>query len=139
MNRLPFDKALRDMLATGSGKPVGLYALPAGASTTNGYYVLYAMPSDYSGPPFGDDHADAEWTVQITCVAAQGDQAMWLQDKARAVILGRDAADPQRYAVPLVVPGMSITMRRAADEGPMDPDDGVVSYPQRYTFTVTPA
>lgn len=150
LHRLPFDKAVRTMLQEATGKPVGLYGLPtvddpadpAGPKlpAVPPYYALYALPASYSGPPFGDDHADVEWRYQLTCIAERADQAAWLRDRGVDAMVGRQPDDPQAFLHPIVVPaGMTVLWRRAEDESTMDDADGVVSWPQRYTIAVTPA
>jgi hypothetical protein len=149
LHRLPFDKAVRTMLEAATGKPVGLYQLPTvpdPADPENSrlpvdppYYVLYALPADFSGPPFGDDHADVVWGYQLTCVAERADQAMWLRDHGADAFLARQPGNQQAYLYPITVAGMTVMWRRAEDESPPDDADGVLSYPQRYAIAVTPA
>jgi len=139
--RLPMGKALRDALEAGTGKPcgwggfprVGTPAVPAEPPFT----VLYDLPgTTYAGPPLDDDHADVEWVWQVTCVARRADQAIWLGDRVREVVLGKVAGV---YVYPLVVGGMVVIGRRSDGDGGVDGQDGVVNYSERFALTVTGA
>lgn len=139
--RLPHAKALRAMLEAATGKPCGLAQLPRAADGTAPvapYSVLYPMgPTMLSGPPFGDDSADATWTYQVTCVGERADQALWMADRVLVAVLGRMPTDPQRYANPVPTPGRRETMRALdEDTGPEGDDASTVAL--RFTFTTTP-
>lgn len=143
LHRLPFDKLLRQAVAAGTGKPCGYATVPrdaAGLAIPPPYSVLYPVAGTaLSGPPLGDHHADASWSCQLTHVGTGVDQAVWLADRARDVVLGRQAADPQRFAVDLAPPGMSVTSRdMTADEGPTAFGE-LVNVVEVFTFAVVPA
>ncbi len=145
--RLPITKSMHALLLAATGKPVGLGSLPRvqapgapehGTPEEPPYSVLYVVAgADYSGPPFADDHADAEWVYQVTCVAQRLDQALWLRDRVHAAVLGRDSADEQQFAFPLVVAGMTVTRRRFVSDGTPDTDDDFPSLFEQYAITVT--
>ena len=140
LSRLQMNKALRLMLATGVGKPVGMGGFPttAGGVPVQGQYaVLYAIPpSVFTGPPLADGHADVTWTYQVTCVGQREDQLTWLGDKVRTVMLGRTAAG---WVTPLVAPGMSVMDREHAGDSPVVSEGELLSYAELFTVRVTPA
>ena len=139
LSRLQMNKALRLMLATGIGKPVGMNGFPTtagGLPVLGQFAVLYAIPpSTFSGPPLADGHADVTWTYQVTCVGQREDQVTWLGDKVRTVLLGRNAAG---WVTPLVAPGMSVMDREHAGDSPIVSEGELLSYAELFTVRVTP-
>jgi hypothetical protein len=145
--RLPFSKALRTLVETGTGKPCGLGVFPLinapGEPEHNKpvpppFSVLYVVPgSNYSGPPMADDHADVEWTYQLTYVAQREDQAQWLFDRGHGTVLDRTPGDGQVFVHPLIVDGMTVMRRRHVTDGVTPSEGDVVSLFEQFAFTVT--
>jgi hypothetical protein len=139
--------ALAALLTAETGKPVGLSRMP---QANPPYYLLYSVDTSLSGAPLADDNEDLSVVYQITCVSGPDpakpnssgtlDQAEWLADKARAAILGRDAASGE-WTAPLAVPGAKVMCRELDTEpgGTSDPTDGIISYVLRFRFDLTPA
>lgn len=146
LSRLHFTKALRAVIETGSGFPVGRDGFPTinapgtpehGTRPDPPFYVLNTMPGTvYSGPPFGDDHADVEWTYQIDFVTEKADQSEWHRDHVRKLLVGR-GPDGQSFAVPITVDGMTVIGRRASGDGGPDDENDLAPASETYTFTVT--
>jgi hypothetical protein len=145
--RLPLTLALGSLLSLASGHPCGIGELPRVRDQSGAwrpaeapYLILDSMPSEFTGPPMADWHADAAWSFQVTSVAERGDQALWLADRVRHGLVGRDASG---WAHPLQVPGMTVVDREleydAAGETTVSARGSIVSYVQRVTVTVTPA
>ena len=143
-----FTDALRDMLATGSGKPVGSGRRPDGKPAA--YFILWRVDRQTEGAPFSDLNEDATLVYQVTAVSAPDptdpdsygtqDQLEWLEDKAREVILGRDPATGL-WLHQLTVPGARVMGRRPDVEagGTPDPADGIMSSAIRFAFDLTSA
>lgn len=146
--RLPVTMALSALLASATKLPVGRGNKPAGVSPP--YYLLYSIPAEVSGAPLADEHEDASYVYQVTCVSGPdptkqdsrgvADQAEWMADNARKAILGRDPATGL-WLRALTVPGAKVT-GRSPDVEPgatNDPSDAIMSYVQRFRFDLTPA
>ena len=140
LNSLQLNKALRLMLETGIGKPVGMNGFPTtadGRPVLGQFAVLYAIPpSTFDGPPLADGHADVTWTYQVTCVGLREDQLTWLGDKVRTVMLGRAGGG---WAFDLTAPGMSVMDREHTGDSPIISEGEAVSYAELFTVKVTPA
>ncbi|MEU6979569.1 hypothetical protein [Streptomyces sp. NPDC046371] len=140
--------AIITLLTEATGLPVGRGRAPAGAGLR--YYVLYALDTAVSGPPLADEHEDMTVIYQVTSVSApdpakpgsagSAEQAEWLADKARTAFLARNPATGT-WMHDLPLPG-AVVMSRALDTEPggtNDPADAIMSYVQRFRFTLTPA
>lgn len=132
--------ALQTMLATATGKPCGRGRLPLvdGRPALLPYTVLYAQGGPVDGAPLADKSEDGRLVYQVTVVAARADQAEWLADRVRQVLLGRTTEGEWRH--PIHVPGVDVWARELlVDDGvdPTDSDDGVVTAVQRYELSVT--
>ncbi|MEW2300055.1 hypothetical protein AB0958_08740 [Streptomyces sp. NPDC006655] len=141
--RLPLTRVLIDVLTTGTGRPCGLTVLPRamdGGSAAYPYLILDSLPGEFSGPSFGDWHADATWTYQATSVGEQADQVQWLGDRVRGTLFDRT---PGGWRTDIRVAGIRVIDRELtydADGEPVDGSQGsIVTYVQRFTITVTPA
>lgn len=131
--RLPFSRALREFVETGTGLPCGLGEAPPdprGGDGLGGYSIVYPIGGGgYGGPSLSGPPPDPTWVYQLTCAGGDADQAQWVADLVEALLLGAD-----RPAVDgLVVMGVE-------KEPPASPVLGELlwSVPDRYRFAVTP-
>jgi hypothetical protein len=85
-----------------------------GAGLTAPYAVLYPAGTGPLGGPVGDPHADADSTAQLTCVGATAEQAEWLADLLRPVLLG-----------PLTITGRRLMQSWLETSQPVRRDDDV--------------
>ncbi|MEU1307820.1 hypothetical protein ABZ419_02835 [Streptomyces cinnamoneus] len=139
IDRAPVTEAVRSMLGKAVGMPCGVGALPttAGNPASLPYLVLYPMGGDVGGAPLGDRSEDAHLVYQVTVVAGRTDQAEWVADRARRVILDRVATG--EWAHPLVIPGGRVWGRALiADDGadPSSAGEGVVTYALRIRLSI---
>ncbi|MFF6903510.1 hypothetical protein [Streptomyces hydrogenans] len=140
--------AVAAALAAGSGKPVGRGAIPPGGEPP--YYLLVAVSTTLSGPPLADENPDMSVVYQVTAVTgpapstpgsyAVAEQAEWMADKARTVLLGRDPNTGQ-WLHPITVTGATVYGRHLDTEpgGSSDPSDAIIDNVQRFRFDLTPA
>ena len=134
--RLPMTKAIQTLLATESGKPVGVAAIPripvpggpdgALVQAVAPYYILEPLWSITSGPIWSTPDADADWVYQVSWSGKNGTQDEWLRDKVLQVMLSRTNG---AFTYPLEVDGISV-MDRGLKE-----DAGTVL---RFVVSVTP-
>lgn len=147
IDRRKVTAALAALLTAETGMPVGQGRMP---KANPPYYLLYSVDTSVSGAPFADESEDISFVYQVTSVsgpdpakpssAGSLDQAEWLADKARAAILRRDPVSGQ-WAAAITIPGARV-MGRALETEPgatSDPNDGIISYVQRFRFDLTPA
>lgn len=141
VSRLQVYKALRVWLEAGTGKPCGLGRLPTlpdGAAVEPPYTVLQPVGAAEWGPPLGNDGDTVDLLVQVTSVGGlRQDQALWMHDRAHAVLVGKDASGA--FLHPLTIPGLAVMTRRLADDLGGDDQGGIVSHVARYVVTVTGA
>ncbi|WP_424217000.1 hypothetical protein ACN20G_33440 (plasmid) [Streptomyces sp. BI20] len=138
ISRAPVTAAIRDLLAAGVGRPVGVGVLPTGTDGRPAplpYLVLYPLGGTTEGAPLTDRGEDASWEYQVTIVAGRTDQAEWAADRTRAAVLDRDAAG--RWAYPLTPAGARVWAREPVAEDLGDADTGLVTLVHRYRFKVT--
>lgn len=147
IDRRKVTAALAALLTAETGMPVGLSRMPKANAP---YYLLYSVDTSVSGAPFADESEDISLVYQVTSVSGPDpakpsstgtlDQAEWLADKARAAILRRDPATGQ-WAASLIIPGAKVMCRELETEpgATSDPNDGIISYVQRFRFDLTPA
>lgn len=140
--RGPITAALQALLVAGTQRPCGVAQLPTVPAPGGGmvpaavpYNVLYPMGGPVSGPPFGDASADASVTWQVTSVADRADQAEWLADRTRAVLVGRTG---DHWTHQLTLSGVSVMNRRMTDDAGVIPEGATVTYVQRVTLDLTP-
>lgn len=96
------------------------------------YAVLYPFGVGPLSGPVSDSHADADSTVQLTCIGSTREQAEWLADKLRPTALG-----------PLTVTGRKVMQSLLETSQPVRRDDDVqpplfVAVDQ-YRFLTTPS
>lgn len=143
LDRLPMTTALQSLLESGTGKPVGLARLPMTPASPEPvpakppYSILWSIPGTTYGGPWNDAHADAAWMYQVTVVAERADQAEWLMDRVRKVMVGR--ASDGAWQHPLNVPGMYVMDRRHVADAGGDSEGSIVSLVERYALSVTPS
>lgn len=102
------------------------------------YMVLYPQGGPVDGAPFADRSEDARLVYQVTVVAARTDQAEWLADRVRQVLLGRTATGEWQSAVQ--IPGVDVWARELlVDDGVdlADGDSGIVTAVQRYALSAS--
>ncbi|MFF8610792.1 hypothetical protein ACF06X_33340 [Streptomyces sp. NPDC015346] len=149
IDRRTATNAFVTMLVTGTGLPVGRSKAPAGVSGPP-YYVVDALTTELSGAPLADEHEDADLVYQVTSVSGPDperpessgalEQAEWMADKARRVVLERHPTTGL-WLHTLTVPGHKVIRRGLETEpgGTNDPGDAIISYVQRFRFALTPA
>ncbi|RSO30047.1 hypothetical protein DMH15_26200 [Streptomyces sp. WAC 06725] len=140
IDRAAVSKAFRRTLAEATGRPCGLGKLPLidaqPAEMPN--LVLYPQGGPVGGAPLTDTSEDSELIYQVTAVAARTDQAEWMADRVRRVVLERTAAGDWRW--PIDVPGVDVWARELdVDAGADDAGSaaGVVSHAQRFCLTAS--
>jgi hypothetical protein len=76
------------------------------------YVVVYAiMGGELSGPPLTNPEADAELIYQVTSVGGTPTQATWMDDKVRALVVGRTSTGD--FTTPLSVPNGVVVDRQS--------------------------
>lgn len=60
------------------------------------YAVLYRAGGGALSGPLSDSHADGTPLLQLTCVGATAEQADWLADKLRPILLAKPTLTGQR-------------------------------------------
>jgi hypothetical protein len=85
---LPHVDAVQAALGTIPGLAVYLGGAPtdAGWSPPDKYAVIYPEPGEAVRESLADARADFMGVVQITCVGASMERALWVADKARAAL-----------------------------------------------------
>jgi hypothetical protein len=141
VSRLQVYKALRAFVETGTGKPCGLGRLPVlpdGSAVEPPYTVLQPAGAADWGPPLGNDSDTVDLGVQVTSVGGlRQDQALWMHDRAHAVLVGKDASGA--FLFPLTLPGLAVMTRRLTEDVGGGDEGGIVSHVARYVVTVTGA
>ncbi|MFE3182768.1 hypothetical protein ACFXKR_18130 [Streptomyces violascens] len=102
------------------------------------YTVLYPLGGPVGGAPLADASEDAILVYQLTSVGGRVDQAEWMADRVRRVVLERTASGAPQYL--LDVPGVDVWARELdADDGidTATSAEGVVTSSQRYRFNAT--
>ena len=118
---------------------VGHGQSPAGSPAP--YYIVYSVPGGrFGGPAFSAPNADADAVYQVSSVALGPQQAEWAADKARHVMLDRDADGSLSTAFP-EVEGW-VVYDRSPDSGPppaASDGAGLWRVDERFVLSVTPA
>lgn len=84
-----FYAAIVTRLGTSTGKNIGLAEAPANVTTP--YSVVWPLDPDDDPDSYGDlsdAHAAQLYSWQVTSVGATTDEALWMQQKVRAALLG---------------------------------------------------
>lgn len=143
---LPVYKAVEELLADATGKPVGRAKLPRkqvdGKPTEEADVpctVLYVMPPTSSGPGWGDADADSTMRFRARAVGRTADQVEWLADRIRGGWLNRTVGTGG-FTHELLIDGMSVMLREVDSESPIDPEsDNVLSRSLVLSAYLTPA
>jgi hypothetical protein len=148
IDRGPVTEAVEALLATLTGKPVGLITVPldpdTGAPYPPPYTLLYPLDHTADDGTLGDRHRAAVSDYQATFVSGPapghpdsqgtGVQSQWLADKGRKVI-ERPADGSPGYAHPLTIPGVDCYRREAREAGATsDPGDAIITSVIRFRF-----
>ena len=94
----------------------------------------------FSGPAFSAPNADAAAVYQLTSVAKGREQAEWLADRARAVMLGREDSGAFTIDAP-TIEGW-VVYDRSPDSGPppvIADGAGLWRVDERFVLSLTPA
>ncbi|MER7707242.1 hypothetical protein ABTX81_30615 [Kitasatospora sp. NPDC097605] len=136
--RLPVTRSVRALLASATGKPCGLGALPRmpdGSPALPPYTVLHPLPWQVGGAPFSDLSEDASGLYQAVAVAESVEQAEWLADRIRAGVLERDPVTGRWLHQLNDLPAGVVCKTREVDtDAGTDPvpADGIVNYMIRF-------
>lgn len=148
IDRRPVTAAVRDLLATLTGKPVGVRAVPINPATSKPYAppytLLYPLDQDDQDGTLADTNKAVVTTYQATFVSGPtpgmtdsrgtDEQAQWLADKARKVVQ-RPADGSPGYLHPLTVPGVNCFYREAREAGgTSDQNDAIITSVIRFRF-----
>jgi hypothetical protein len=130
--------ALKTWLAAELNRGVGIGESPA--SSPLPYVIVYPTPGGGFSGPFLAPDADVEAVYQLTSVAKGREQAEWLADKARHVVLDRSGTGAFVKAFPAIAGW--VVYDRSPDSGPppVAPDGaGLWRVDERFVFRITPA
>src|SRR5262245_41475177 len=109
------------------------------------YVCVYSVPGGETwGPPLTAPQADGQMLFQVNSVGGTSQQAVWMDDQVRTVILDRNSTGS--FTTPLAVGGMSV-IDRASQDGTSGPQEAVIDRQgrqlwqttPRFSITVTPA
>jgi hypothetical protein len=127
------------MLTAALDRPVGTARIPDG-NPAPPYYVVGFAGHAVSGAPYSDLNEDASTVVQITCVAGQTNQALWLADRASHAFLDRVPISGQ-WLHDIPVTGAKVYCREVDSEpgDTSDPSAAIVSYVLRIRLGLTSA
>ena len=115
--RRPVTDAVVAFLAAGTDRPIGDARAPykngdAAQTETPPYAIVYPIPgAGFSGAFFATPEEDAAFEYQVTSVGWRADQADWMADKVREVMLGRLRSG--LFLFPLTVPGLVVQTRES--------------------------
>ncbi|MGY5127275.1 hypothetical protein [Streptomyces nigrescens] len=147
--RLAVTKAVAQLLATATGKPVGFLTVPinptSGKPYPPPYTLLYPLDHDTDDRTLADTHRTAASTYQATFVSGPDptkpdsrgtlEQVEWLADKARTGVLSRAANGAPGYLNALTVPGAVCYRREANEVGATSaPEDAIITSVIRFRF-----
>ena len=142
-------KSVQQLLATATGKPVGVAKVPINPTTGQPYpppyTLLYPLDHDSTDGTLADRSTAAISTYQATFVSgpipgktdSSGtvEQAEWLADKGRTGVMARPADGSPGYVNALTIPGASCFYREAADAGATsDQNDAIITTVIRFRF-----
>ncbi|MFE0640149.1 hypothetical protein [Streptomyces sp. NPDC058877] len=134
-------QAVIQTIVAASGRSCGYSTVPTSQSQPTGaqlpYHVLYELGQAVSGPPFGDQAADARMLFQVTTVGNSPEAASSGADRVRTAFLGR-RADGSGWQYPINVPAGYAVMGRELDrEDGMSVAGSTYSYVHRFAVHVT--
>lgn len=148
IERQPVTDSVMGLLATLTGKPVGLVNVPLDPDTNQPhpppYTLLYPLDHNSDDGTIADRHGAAVSDYQATFVSgptpghpdSQGTvvQAQWLADKGRKVI-ERPVDGSPGYRYPLTIPGVNCYCREAREAGgTSDAGDAIITSVIRFRF-----
>lgn len=84
-----FDEFVTWLAAT-TGKKIGKAKIPSGLADKESYAIVYSVTSPPGSGSFFDPEEDREFVYQITSVGTDARQVLWMSDKVRSALLGRD-------------------------------------------------
>lgn len=149
IQRQTVTKSVAQLLATATGKPVGVGKVPINAATGQPYpppyTLLYPLDHDSTDGTLADRGAAAVSTYQATFVsgpvpgqsnsAGTVEQAEWLADKGRTGVMARPADGSPGYVNPITIPGINCFYREATDAGATsDQNDAIMTTVIRFRF-----
>ncbi len=82
------DAALVSMLATVTGKQVGLSRI-VGDPATLPYAIVYPLPSGRGSGSFAHPEEDRDYQYQVTCVGEDPKQASWMSQQVQEAMTSR--------------------------------------------------
>ncbi|GAA3153607.1 hypothetical protein ACFQ0X_43610 [Streptomyces rectiviolaceus] len=148
IDRLPVTTAVQGLLATLTGKPVGLRKVPIDPTTGKPHPPPYTLlyPLDHSGDDgtLADrgDAAVSDYQAAFVSGPAPGlpdssggdAQAQWMADKGRKVV-ERPVDGSPGYRYPLNIPGINCYQREAREAGgTSDASDAIITSVIRFRF-----
>jgi hypothetical protein len=148
IDRQPVTDAVQALLATLTGKPVGLVTAPLNPATNSPYAPPYTLlyPLDHYSDDgtLADRHGAAMSEYQATFVSgptpgkpdSRGSvvQAQWLADKGRKIV-ERPVDGSPGYRHPLTIPGVTCYRREATEAGgTSDAQDAIINCVIRFRF-----
>lgn len=102
-------------------------------SDHGGYVLLYPLVGGTTAGPISDLAADATVLYQLTAVGASRQQAEWIADQARVVMLSKAFAPAGRVVTLVVIDMLGGATRDDAGKTPL------WFSPDRYSVTTVPA
>ncbi|NUV54555.1 hypothetical protein G6W51_16885 [Streptomyces coelicolor] len=140
IDRRPVTASLQALLATLTGRPVGVRSIPLddlGRPLPPPYTILDPLDHTSDDATLADRHTTAVSNYQATFVSGPNptdpnsrggdEQAQWLADKGRKVIERPTDGSPG-YRHPLTIPGINCWRREASEVGGTpDPEDGIIT------------
>jgi hypothetical protein len=148
IDRQPVTDAVQELLATLTGKPVGLVTVPLDPATGQPYpppyTLLYPLDHNSDDGTLADRHNAAVSDYQATFVSGPqpghpdsqgtGVQSQWMADKAREII-ERPADGSPGYRYPLTIPGINCYCRESREAGgTSDTGDAIITSVIRFRF-----
>ncbi|GHJ34349.1 hypothetical protein ACFV4E_22410 [Streptomyces hygroscopicus] len=149
IQRQTVTKGVAQLLATVTGKPVGVAKVPINSATGQPYpppyTLLYPLDHISSDGTLADRGAAAISTYQATFVSGPTpgtadsggtvEQSEWLADKGRTGVMARPTDGSLGYANALTIPGVSCFHREAVDAGATsDQNDAIITTVIRFRF-----
>lgn len=107
MGQVSAEAAYKDFVAflrAATGKKIGEAKLPTGLSAKESYAICYFITAPQGSGSFRDPEEDRDFVYQVTCVGQNAGQALWMSDRARSAIIGRDPNG--KYLHPMMLAGI---------------------------------